>query len=179
MKPFRPLLLVLVIFASITAASTLAFAGEPEFHAVVNAIETQYGVRRTHVPMLGFALFFVRPEGVSDMKLAVFEDFHSNTSADKVIRLVENSLGPGWYPFVRVRSRNSSKGDAMEDGDGETTLIYASPSGGKLRMMIVNLESEEATVVELKLSGHAIQRWLQVPKDNAEEKNNASEEKKR
>ena len=36
--------------------------------------------------------------------------------------------------------------------------------------MIVNLESEEATVVELKLSDHAIQRWLQDPKDNAEEK---------
>jgi len=54
--------------------------------------------------------------------------------------------------------------------DGETTLIYASPSGGKLRMMIVNLESEEASVVELKLSDHAIKRWLQDPKDNAEEK---------
>lgn len=82
MKFFRPLLLF-VILASITAASTLAFAGEPEFRAVVNAIETQYGVRRTHIPMLGFALFFVRPEGVSDMKLAVFEDFHSHTSAEK------------------------------------------------------------------------------------------------
>ncbi|HEY4767117.1 MAG TPA: hypothetical protein VIH75_25835 [Candidatus Sulfotelmatobacter sp.] len=169
MKLFRPLLL-LVSLASITAASTLAFAGEPEFRAVVNAIETQYGVRRTHIPMLGFALFFVRPEGVSGMKLAVFEDFHPHTSADKVIRLVENSLGPGWYPFVRVRSRNSSHGDGTEASDGETTLIYASPSGGKLRMMIVNLESEEASVVELKLSDHAIKRWLQDPKDNAEEK---------
>lgn len=177
MKFPRPLLLF-VILASISAASTLAFAGEPEFRAVVNAIETQYGVRRTHIPMLGFALFFVRPEGVSDMKLAVFENFHSHTSSDKVVRLVENSLGPGWYPFVRVRSRNSSKGDATEDGNGETTLIYASPSGGKLRMMIVNLESEEATVVELKLSDHAIQRWLQDPKDNAEEKNNAEEKKR-
>lgn len=37
-------------------------------------------------------------------------------------------------------------------------------------MMIVSLESEEATVVELKLSDHAIKRWLQDPKDNAEEK---------
>lgn len=155
--------LLFVIFASTVAASTLAFAGDPEFHAVVHAIESQYGVRHAHIPMLGFALFFVRPEGVSGMKLAVFEDFHSHASPDNVSRVVENSLGPGWYSFVRVRARD-------DDGDGETTLIYANPSGGKLRMMIVNVESQEATVVELKLSDHAIKRWLKDPKDNAEEK---------
>ena len=101
MKFSRPLLLF-VILASITAASTLAFAGEPEFRAVVNAIETQYGVRRTHIPMLGFALFFVRPEGVSDMKLAVFENFHSHTVRRQGRTPGREFSRPG---LVSVRSR--------------------------------------------------------------------------
>ena len=100
-------------------------------------------------------MFFARPEGVSGLKLAVFEDFNGPTAIADVSRLVEHSLGPEWYPFVRVRSKDND----------EATLIYASPSGGKLRMMIVNLESSEATVVELKLSEHGIKRWLEDPKD--------------
>jgi len=59
---------------------------------------------------------------------------------------------------VRVRSRD----------DGETTLIYTSPSENKLRMMIVNLEPSEATVVELNLSERAIERWLKEPGEEAE-----------
>ncbi len=149
-----PRALLVLIFAS-----TLAFAGDSEFRVVVHAIESQYGVRHTHIPLLGVALFFAHPEGVSSLKLAVFEDFNGPTAIADVSRLVERSLGPEWYPFVRVRSKDND----------EATLIYASPSGGKLRMMIVNLESSEATVVELKLSEHGIKRWLEDPKDNAEE----------
>jgi hypothetical protein len=158
MKSLRVFLLVL-------CATTLAFAGDNEFRGVVHAIEGHYGVRRTHIPLLSFALFFVRPEGVSGMRLAVFENFHGLTEAGDVSRLVESSLGPGWYPFVRVRSKNTGNDG---DGSGETTLIYANPSGGKLRMMIVNVEPSEATVVELKLSDHAIKRWLKEPGEEAE-----------
>jgi hypothetical protein len=112
--------------------------------------------------LLGVALLFARPEGVSGLKLAVFEDFNGATNSEDVSRVVENSLGPGWYPFVRVRSRNIVKGDQ------EATLIYANPSNGKFRMMIVNIESSEATVVELKLSDHAIKKWLKEPREEAE-----------
>jgi hypothetical protein len=155
MKSLRAFLLVF-------CASTMAFAGDNEFRGVVHAIEGRYGVRHTHIPLLGFAMFFVRPEGVSGLKLAVFENFNGPTEPDDVSRIVENSLGAGWYPFVRVQS----KSDAA--GGGETTLIYASPSGGKLRMMIVNVESSEATVVELKLSERAIKQWLKEPGEQAE-----------
>ena len=146
------------IFLLVLCASTLALAGDNEFRGVVHAIEGHYGIHHTHIPLLGFALFFVRADGVSGLKLAVFEDFHVHADVDEVSHVVENSLGPGWYPFVRVRSK----------GDDETTLIYANPSNGKLRMMIVNVESSEATVVELKLSDHAIDGWLKEPGEKAE-----------
>lgn len=151
MKSLRIALLVL-------CSATLAFGADHEFRSVVHAIEAHYGVRHMHIPLLGAALFFVRPEGVSGLKLAVFENFNGPTSREDISRVVEGSLGPGWYPFVRVRSKD----------DGETTLIYANPSDGKLRMMIVNVEPSEATVVELKLSDRGIRQWLKEPEEAAE-----------
>jgi hypothetical protein len=142
----------------IVCASSAAFAGDHEFHGVVRAIETTYGVHHMHIPLLGVAMFFARPEGVSGLKLAVIEGFQSRADADDVRRVVENSLGSGWYPFVRVRS----------NGDGESTLIYANPNGGKMRMLIVNIEASEATVVELDISDRAIKGWLKEPGEKAE-----------
>jgi hypothetical protein len=155
MKSLRLCLLLL-------ALTTLASAADGEFRGVVHAIEGHYGVHHTHIPLLGFAMWFARPEGVSGMKLAVFENISGATNSDDVSRLVEDALGHEWHPFVRVHSRNRVK------GDDEATLIYTSPAGGKLRMMIVNVESSEATVVELKLSDRAIRQWLKEPGEEAE-----------
>ncbi len=155
MKPLRAFLLIL-------CTSVLAFAGDNDFRGVVRAIEGHYGVRHMHVPLLGIAMLFARPSGVSGMKLAIFEDFDANADPDDVRHVVENSLGDGWHPFVRVRSRNDGNATA------ETTLIYANPSDGKMRMMIVNVEPSEATVVELKVDEHSIKRWLSEPGEEAD-----------
>ena len=155
MKSLRLCLLVL-------ALTSVASAADSEFRGVVHAIEGHYGVHHTHIPLLGFAMWFARPEGVRGMKLAIFENFNAPTNSDDVSRLVEDALGHEWHPFVRVHSRNRVK------GDDEATLIYTSPAGGKLRMMIVNVESSEATVVELKLSDRAIRQGLKEPGEEAE-----------
>ena len=109
------------------------------------------------IPLLGVALFFYHPDGVSGLKLAVFEDFPGNSRAD-VRRVVEASLGPGWFPYVRVHSKSGQ----------ETTLIYTNPSSGKMQMMIVNIEPSEATVVQLNLTEHSIKKWLKEPGESAE-----------
>jgi hypothetical protein len=161
MKSLRVLGLAL-IFVLLLGAATLASAGDHEFRGVVHAIEGNYGVHHMRIPLLGFALFFVRPEGISGLKLAVFENFHSPTAAADLSRLVEDSLGPDWHPFIRVKARDNG------GNEGETTLIYANPTGGTMRMMIVNIEPSEATVVELKLNEHTIRRWLSDTTDEAE-----------
>ena len=156
MKSLR--IFLLVIYLLVICAAPLALGSDHDFRGVVHAIESNYGVHHMHIPLLGAALFFARPEGASGIKLAVFEDFEMPVGAQDITRVVEGSLGPGWYPFVRVRSRS----------DGETTLIYTNPSGGKMRMMIVSIEPSEATVVELNLSEGAIKRWLKEPGEEAE-----------
>ena len=153
MKSHRVLLLLL-------CASSFALGADPEFKGIVHSIEHTYGVHHTHIPFLGLAAFFARPAGVHGFKLAVFEGFQPSTDTPEIRRVIENSLGPGWYPFVRVQSKGKS--------DGETTLIYTYPSGNKLRMMIVNLEPSEAVVLKMELSEHAIEKWLKEPGEQAD-----------
>jgi len=153
MKSLRVLILVL-------CASTVAFGADPEFKGIVSSIEHTYGVHHTHIPFLGLAMFFARPAGVHGFKLAVFEGFHPPTDSGALRSTIENSLGPGWYPFIRVQSKGES--------DGETTLIYTYPCGDKLRMMIVSLEPSEAVVLKMELNEHAIEKWLKEPGEQAD-----------
>ena len=155
MKSLRAVTLILVL-----CASTLASAGDHEFRGVVRSIESAYRVHHMHIPLLGVALFFARPAGVGGLKLAIFEGFKTPADVVDVSRVIESSLGSDWHPFVRVRSKG--------DTNGETTLIYASPAGGRMRMMIVCLEPSEATVVELNLNDRAIKKWMKEPGEEAE-----------
>lgn len=154
MKKLRLLILIL-------CASSTAFAGDRTFQGVVNSIEATYGVHHMHLPLIGVALFIARPAGAHGLKLAVFEGFRSPNDPDDIRRVVETSLGPGWYPFVRVHSKG--------EPDGETTLIYTNPSeSGKMRMLIVAVESSEATLVQVELRDRAIEKWLKEPGEQAD-----------
>jgi hypothetical protein len=148
MKTLRIAILVL-------CTSSFAFCADAEFKAIVHSIEHTYGVHHVHIPFLGLAMFFARPSGVRGFKLAVFEGFHATADSEEVSRVVEQSLGPGWYPIVRVLTKGQT--------DGETTLIYTNPNGNGMRMMIVNLEPSEAVVLKMDLTEHAIEEWLKEP----------------
>jgi hypothetical protein len=153
MKSLRVLIIVLTLSAA-------AFAGEPEFQGIVHSIEATYGVHHVPLPLVGVALFFARPAGAHGLRLAIFEGFKVPTDSDDFRHVIESSLGPGWYPFVRVRSKG--------DTNGETTLIYANPNGGNMRMMIVNVESSEAQVIEMNLRDRDIKKWLKEPGEEAD-----------
>jgi hypothetical protein len=155
MKSLRAVALIPVL-----CASTLASAADHEFRGLVRSLESAYRVHHMHIPLLGVALFFARPAGAGGLKLAIFEGFKTPTDVVDVSRVIESSLGSDWHPFVRVRSKG--------DSNGETTLIYASPAGGRMRLMIVCLEPSEATVVELNLNDRAIKKWMKEPGEEAE-----------
>lgn len=146
---------VLILFAS-----TLASAADPDFRGLVRSIEQTYGVHHTHIPLLGLAAFLARPSGVHGLKLAVFEGFQAPTDPDALLHVVESSVGPGWYPFVRVRSNGPH--------DGETTLIYTFPSRKEMRMLIVNIEPSETVLMQMSLGDRAIRKWLKEPGEEAD-----------
>ena len=142
------------------AALALLFLASPcfggmdqDFHAIVTAIETQYGVRHTHIPLLGFATFCVRIAGVPGLKLAVFEHVRgaNGMSPDSLADSMQAAVGTDWHPLVRVREK------------GEFTLIFANADSKKLKALIVCLDGDDATVVEAKVNVSQIRKWTRNP----------------
>ena len=133
---------------------------DQEFRAVVNAIETQYGVHHMRIPMLGFAtvcLHVAGTPGTAGLKIAVFENIRRTTeiSNESLEQSIESAVGDRWKPLVRVRSR----------GDGELTMVYTNPDDKELKVLVVAIQVDQATVVQAKVNASQIRRWMREPED--------------
>jgi hypothetical protein len=155
MKRIGAVLLALFAFAIPTFAD--------EFSSVAKRIESHYGVRRTHPHLIGFALFLTKPatwgSGVGGLKVAAFEAENRafTPSIPELDKIVRDSIGREWRPFVRVDSRR----------DGEATVIYTNFSGNRMRMLIASIERDDISVVQMKIDGKVFKRWADDPKDEA------------
>ncbi len=152
------------ILALLAVLALPAVGADRDFKAVVKGIERQYGIRRSHPHLLGFALFFAKPatwgSGVHGLKLAVFEDGNRNSRNVTLAALdgiVSEALGADWRPFVRVQSRR----------DHESSVIYASCSGKQMKMLIASADHDGLAVVQMEMSESAIKRWAADPQDEA------------
>ena len=121
---------------------------------VVHAVETDLGVRHTHIPMLGMAMFVGRVATGFQMpgvKLAVFANEKlSQSSPERLERTVWNALGPEWNPFVKSTSNHG----------GEQNWIFVREDGKKLHMFIATAERGEISLVEVNVSDRQMQRWI-------------------
>ena len=143
-------MLVLVILC--LAAPVVAHASEMD--RVARAVEAQLGVRRTHIPMLGFAMFVGKVATGFQMpgaKLAIFEDERiSNCRPQQIESAVSSALGSEWTPFVKSVSNHGR----------EQTWIYLRPQGKGLHMFIATAESGEVSLIEVKASERQMNRWI-------------------
>jgi hypothetical protein len=134
------------------ALCSMTFAAGKEFDQIVSAIEKHYGATKTHIPLMGVANLFVKtahPEGVSGFKIALFEDLkRAEGDSDFMDR-----LDLGLHRLVRVRSGQ----------DGGATYIYAADAGKSTRVLVATFESNQATVVEVKMEMSALVRLLGDP----------------
>ena len=125
-----------------------------DMNRVVRAVETELGVRHTHIPMLGAALFMTKVATGFQMpgvKLAVFEDANlSGRSPEEVEHVVLNALGPEWSPFVKSTSNHGA----------EETWIFLRQDGKKLQMFIAAAEQGELSLVEVRVSERQMRRWV-------------------
>ena len=138
--------------ALILAAAASAFAAVRDFDRLVAGIESQFGVRRTHIPLMGVANFLVkvaRPEGARGFKLAVFEDLRLRPRDGEVLDRMMAEAAVGLHPIVRSWS------------DGERTYVYADATLSKL--LIASFERDQATIVEVKLDPNTLARILADP----------------
>jgi hypothetical protein len=145
------------LLALLLAAPAAAPAADSGFDGLVKAVETRFGVHRTHVPFLGVANFFVkvaRPEGARSVKLAIFEDFRYRFEDDdaELDQFVQQAA-KGMSPLVRVHSRR----------DHEASYVYMAKPGKISTLLIATFERREASIIEVKVDMNALNQWLQEP----------------
>lgn len=147
---------------TVLAALLLVFvfsspARADDFDAVVRNVRAACGGRKVRIPLLGLAGFatrIVRPAGVKSFKLAVFEDVTRAGDVSALGAAIRRSLGPEWRPLVRVRSGRGA----------EQTHVYVRDAGDNLKLMIVTLGGEQATVIRAKVSPEALAKFARDPK---------------
>jgi hypothetical protein len=115
------------------------------FHQVAREVERS-GQKRTFIPMIGVArvaVWVIRPHGVSDFKLAVFEGKGTRkVSAEHLAAIVERSTEKGWQQVVK----------SVKPATGEHTYILARVEKRRVRMLVIAIERQETAVVELAVN---------------------------
>jgi hypothetical protein len=155
-KTFRHFALVLLVLSPAALLCTPASAGGGDFDAVVRSVRAACGGKKVRVPFMGLANFaarFVRPAGVKSFKLAVFEDLTMSGDVSGLGAAIARSLGPEWRPLVRVRIERGAK----------QTYVYVREAGGDLKLMVVTLDGDQATVIRAKVSPEALARFARDP----------------
>src|SRR5690348_18001276 len=144
--------------------------GEPPFVAdaavIVDAVaQFFFSSRRRHTRWtgdwssdvcssdLGFTVKFWHIAGVKSLKGAIFENqpfvnAASDTRFDEVVRAAMDS---GWQPLVQSWDRHS----------GERTYIYAQDLGKDMKVLVVNLESNEAVVLQVKVDPKKLNDFIE------------------
>ena len=142
------------LLAAVLIVCGVVFAGDWEFDRIVNAIETHYGTKRTHIPFMGlanFAVMVTHPAGTSGFKLAVFEDLKSSREDQMELDRFMNSIsGGGLQPLVRTHSRRNA----------ESTYMFMGDEGKSTKVLIATFERNEATVVEVKVNMDTLLRMI-------------------
>ncbi|HUA61567.1 MAG TPA: hypothetical protein VML19_22600 [Verrucomicrobiae bacterium] len=140
----------------LAAAGAAAGAGH-EFDRVVKAIEQQYGVKRTHIPLMGLANFVVKvahPAGSAGLKLAVFEDLPDAGDPAELNRFMTDKICTGrLHPMIVTRERPS----------GESTYILTGELGKSTDLFIATFEPHEATVIEVTVNMETLLKMLAAP----------------
>jgi len=144
-------LVVAVLFATVQNA----FARD-DFGKIVHHIEVNYHVHRQHrwvMGLGGFTVKFWHVAGVKSLKGAIFENQRfvnaaSDTRFDEVVRAAMDS---GWQPLVQSWDRHT----------GERTYIYAQDLGKDMKLLVVNLESNEAVVLQVKVDPKKLNDFIE------------------
>ncbi len=163
--------LIFVPVATIAAvAAILPFtvhAARPDFDTVVTAVEQRYGAHAQKIPLMGLVSFCARVatgDGVKGLKIAEFDHLPAAPDTAELNRLVSDSLGSVWQPFVVDRSSS-----------GDLSVIYVQPDGQAMRMMIADYDHGELDLVRIEVNGERLARWMHDPGGNARHHNYASD----
>jgi hypothetical protein len=144
-----------LMLAAFLAPAQNAFARD-DFGKIVHHIEVNYHVHRQHrwvMGLAGFTVKFWHVAGVKSLKGAIFENqLFVNTASDtRFDEVVRAAMDSGWQPLVQSWDRHT----------GERTYIYAQDLGKDMKLLVVNLESNEAVVLQVKVDPKKLNDFIE------------------
>jgi hypothetical protein len=147
---------VACLFVMLFLVPAFARSKERVFDQVVHRVESHFHKRP--VRFMGLATFLAnraRPEGVHHMRLAVFEDLDRSPGTFDVQfdSFLQQTVEPEYQPFVQVRSNR----------DGEQTYVYARAVGKEWKLLVVSLERDEVSIIEMQMKADAMSEWFDEP----------------
>ncbi len=150
-------LLAVAFMATVSAVP--ATAGDREFNEIVHRLSVAY--QKKPMPFMGLISFAARvsqPEGVSGLKMAIFDGVDPSLGPDpaEFDSFVQRVAGPEYSPMVRVRSKRG----------GEQTFIYVRDAKGGYEMLLLALEPSDAVVMKMHLNPKAMEGWIDEPVDH-------------
>lgn len=118
-----------------------------DFGKIVRHIEVEYHLHRNYRFLMSFAGVVVKCShmaGVKAFKAAIFEDQQLPAAEldTRLDQLVQQATASGWQPLIKSVSRRT----------GERSYIYAQASGNDMKLLLVNVEPNEAVVMQLKIN---------------------------
>ncbi|HLJ30325.1 MAG TPA: hypothetical protein VKY85_26710 [Candidatus Angelobacter sp.] len=128
---------------------------EDDFNNIVHHIESQYHVHRNYRFLMAFAGVVVKCSsftGVKGFRAAIFENQHlfSSEPDARVDEVIQAAGKSGWQPLIRSYSRRT----------GEHNYIYAQSRGKDVKLLIVNVEPNEAVVAQVKINPDKLNQFI-------------------
>ncbi|MEP6920474.1 MAG: hypothetical protein ABI967_05055 [bacterium] len=164
------LLLLVLLSGLIPASHAVRAATADDFGDVVKVIEDFYHVKHKGIPFLGraglkAATVAARVAGgnkkrlaeAGSVKVAYFEDqdFSSLEGLVNFRRALKGTLVPAWLPFIQVLSPNTE----------EQTYVFLRDAGPKFHVLVVTIEKNDASVVQVSLAPQTLAMLMQNPNE--------------
>jgi hypothetical protein len=152
-------LLLTSVFLLVAFAVTAPVYSKPdEYKAIVQHLKTKYQAKKVNIPFMWLAKAVVsvaHPAGIKSFSITMFTGlkFSRETLDTEMQAALRNSFSEEWIPILRVRSR-----------EGQQAYMYMRETGQNIRITLVAIDKEEATIVRATFSPDRLADFINNPK---------------
>jgi len=142
------------VLAALLVAGVPVQARDRAFSRLVDRLEAHYQKAPMGMGFLGFLARCFSPEGVSGLRMAIFEEVDSRRAplGGDFDAFVQKTVGSDRVPMVCISRK-----------DGERVYLYARPQGERMELLVVAAEATEAVVLSMKVDPERFQAWMEDP----------------
>ena len=146
----------LLVALTLGLTSVASLGADDPYGKVVKQLEKDYHAKKTRIPFIGlgnFVLKFWHPAGVKNVKIAVFQNQQFDSSGGKLDSVMKGAVASDWHPLLREFSRN----------DNRWTYVYYGDPQKDTKVLVVNVDRQNAVVAEVKFEPVKLLEFIQNP----------------